>query len=226
MRIRKRLFLCVILTLLMIAIVPAFSSNASSNKTKALKAYKKYLSSNTIMVLPKNTQLGNYPPPGYQGSKPSGIRFALAYLDKDNTPELFLVDSKMSNIFGVFSYIIGKVVRVGFSGMYQKPIAYYKGEEYYYSYGEPGYVGGTEDEESYTYYKLNSNNDFGIVLLHTHMTDHDFYYSWVQTELSRPLERITHDEFNSLHSCYSGGKAPTKLKFYTNTSINRRKYLK
>ena len=199
------------------------SSYASSNK-KALKAYKKYLSKSKIMVLPKNTTLGNYPATGYQGSKSSGVKFALAYLDKDNIPELFVVDYKLSNVFGVFSYIKGKVIRVGYSRLYEIPIAYYKGEEYFYSYGEPYFDG---DDETYCYYKLYSNED-GIVLRYFHDTgnNRDNYYRWYGTPLSHPMVTISRETFNSLHEKYCGGKAPTKLKFFKNTAKNRKKRLK
>ncbi len=103
---RKSKLLIVSLTALL-SLTLSGNTFAASAKSKALKAYNKFLSSGSLSI-----------PYAYEKVNKSNCRFSVIYLDKDSTPEL--VVSWQGGEYGnpwtngaLYRYSGGKVVRVG-----------------------------------------------------------------------------------------------------------------
>ena len=124
-KILRALQLLLILTLVFTAI-PAMPGEAASTKSKALSAYKKKLSASKVTVLPpgKKVTVNYYDTVTYRYSKSAAVKFAIAYIDNDNIPELILQDNRYC--YGVWTYKSGKVRCVHWGDSLTDPYGYYK----------------------------------------------------------------------------------------------------
>ena len=218
MQLRKHIWYKIMLTMmLMVLLIPGIPTQAASKKN-ALRAYKKLLSMNTIMIVPKNIQL--YPDGRYKGTKREKAQFSLAYLDSDNIPELFIYDNYIG--YALFRYAGGKVVRANYAIAYAKPGGYYPGTGIYRVDSDTeGYI----FHDEYIRYHSGKHN---IVLEHRHIHDYDEDENEVISDDYYTVysESISKGRFDDLLAEYTNGKTMTRLVLRKNTASNLKKYLK
>ena len=193
-----------------------FSCTAfASPKSKAFKAYKKYLSKSKVYVMPKGYKwytrdFTDYRAKTYKGTKASKVKFAFAYIDNDNVPELILTDAKWGS--AIYKYMGGKVTCVDHVSFYDKYKGYYKKSGLIYRLH-------TSEGTPYTdnYEKLEGN-----VLNKVCYIEHDSEYDPPMYHLT-DWQEVSKAEFNAARAQAAGGKKYTKFKFYSNTAANRKK---
>ncbi|MCD8018265.1 MAG: hypothetical protein LUF92_01380 [Clostridiales bacterium] len=185
-------------------------------KKKALKAYKKFLSQDTIKWNKTSTKV-----------KLSKCEFLLVYLDNNSVPEL-IVSSGSNNLASaggevLYTYKNGKVKYVDYAKYgfyyYKKKGVYYKyydgGQFYYYTFskGKSKYVLNVINESvnsrdwegdgkrTYAYYKItNSSTGAGKYILES--------------------------EYKAYFKKLVGSKKAKEPKLHKNTAKNRKKYIK
>lgn len=219
MRSRKRnAFRTLLVVLMLVMLFPGVTAHAASKK-KALKAYKKLLSKNTIMIAPKNATI--WPEIKYKGTKKKNARFSLAYLDSDKVPELFVYDPSAG--YAVFRYKKGKAVRAGYELYWTVP----KG--YYYKTGIYRTSGDVEGYIFYDRYNRYSSGKFTQIIEHNYCEDYDDDDNRIIEHEYRSYpgaREITKGRFDALLKNYTKGRAMTGLVLRKNTAKNRKKYLK
>ncbi len=207
MKQRKTAKLLLLLGLIMsLTFALSFTSQAASNKTKALKAYKKMLSQTTI-------DRNGWP------IKSKNCQFSIAYIDNDNVPELVLYNDQdvphMGGYGTLFTYRKGKVQFVAEMNLDSSSLAgYYKKKGIYTSYY---YQGG----ESISYNKL-SKGASSTVLSQSRRLIGLKMGPW---SYRKNITDITKKQFTKQLKKYVGSKKITKFKFYKNTAKNRKKYV-
>ena len=245
MKKRKGFFLLFLMLLVMVFAVPAQAAKTkpSSKRQKAIKAYKKYLQKSNIMIIPKGTkdwQSGKK----YKGTKSKNVRFALADVDNDSFPELFICDKNKYNN-ALFTYYKGKVKRIG---IVAEPVGYYNKKNLFVTSGNVEL-----SDFIYQYSSISSSKKIKGVLRYTWYDDYDYYdedneddddddlIQYVEKRTSsdgEPYARIreyyiwskdknvTKNSFNSNLKKITSGESMTKIILRKNTKTNRRKYLK
>lgn len=198
---------------------------AATQKSKALKAYKTFLSKNTVTW-------HSYSPKEINLKK---CKFALAYIDKDSIPELILYSAGNANshadgYYELYTFKNGKVKFVtnlmdGFSCYKKKGIfcAVHEGTggyaRYYYklSQGKAVYKFLSVSEKKANM-DLNGDGRIGV------------YYDKV-TKARTPLYesatvRVSKTAFNRDLKKIVGNAKNKTVKYYSNTRANRAKRLK
>lgn len=192
-------------------LLPTAQVQAASAKSKALKAYKAFLSQTTI---PWGTD-------SYYTAVPSkNCSFALVYIDKNTVPEL--VVKNMSDIthvagFGVvFTYKNDKV----------QPVANIQLDGKFYYYKKKGIYAGSYLSSgmlSYSYCKMSG------VKSTAKLTERKDTFSGKKTYYkanSGNGKVISKSKFTSSLKKLVGSTKRSTAKFYKNTKKNRTKYLK
>lgn len=117
----KNRFLIVVAAVLVSVCMFSLNAEAASQRTKALKAYNKFLSKSSFQVKKGGQKTTFYA---------SHCSFGIAYIDKDSVPELIIYDSWDSNHaagYGtLFTYKKGKVKKVADLEMTGESLGYYK----------------------------------------------------------------------------------------------------
>ena len=203
---------------IVIAMIPAVPGEAASQKSKALSAYKKMLNKSTVTVLPKGkkvTDWNNYKAVKYQGTKAKYVKFCIAYIDSDSVPELILADTNQL-YYGLWTYKSGKVKCLYYDDN-GAPVGYYKkkwifrGESY--SEGSIYYM---------EWFKISGVKVKSVITVVQNEVD-----EWGEfTEYYVGDKEVSRSTYKKKLKSYTGGKAMTKLVMRTDTSANRKKYLK
>lgn len=211
MKKKYTLFTCLFIFMLVLSL--PLTASAASNKKKAVKAYKKFLSKSTItLTRPSKTKVNS-----------KKIKFATAYLDGDNIPEL-IIDrtatlAKMPwgspqfspNAYAVFTYKKGKVKQIGYANSNYQVTQYYKNKGIFKQTGTTYIDEGKVQAE--TFYKINGNKSTNFA------TREGASYFLNGTSVDK-------NTFDAGINSYTGGASPTALKFYKNTKSNRNKKIK
>ncbi len=187
---------------------------AASQKTKAIQAYKNMLSQKTM-------RWGN--DDYYKKVPTSKYSFVLAYIDNNSVPELVVTSDYVTHAAGsmvVYTYRNGKIqvvtdVNSGNFFADNSKFSYYKKKGVFLSC----YVmGGVTDH----YYKMSKNKASEKL-----MADDSLMWgkSWYKCS-GGTNKKITKSSFNSNLKKLVGSTKKTTVKFYKNTSTNRKKYLK
>ena len=217
-KIRNRLLLFVLVLALF---VPSANGYASTQKQKALDAYKSMLSKSKVSILNSGSKYFDRKKNGlvtYSPTTSSKVQFAIAYIDNNDVPELIV--KRSDGLFAVFTYKNSKIYRVKagdtcdrFAGYYKKTGGYKlidSSESYY------------DDKIQYEdYYLLTSSGS--TKKLSKYVTPDEIEYRSVNKS---NIITISHASFKSKFVSLTKGKALTKVKYYSNTAANRKKYLK
>ncbi|MCD8019848.1 MAG: hypothetical protein LUF92_09805 [Clostridiales bacterium] len=198
----------------LLCLIPA-KTEAASAKQKAMKAYKKFLTQESIPW-----SVYNYD----ETADPSLCKFSLVYLDNNSVPELVVSggDTYYKPYMTIYTYKNGKVTLVenssyGFSSYYKK-----KG------------IIVESAAKGATFYNKYSNGQLKIVLAKLNENaqgrdlngDGKIGYAYYKTTSSGDIKYISKSSFNKRLKKLVGSKNTKKLKFYKNTAKNRKKYLK
>lgn len=193
---------------------PARSRLAASQKSKALSAYKKFLSKSYVKI--------GYGKDENYKAYPKNWKFALAYIDNDSVPELVIdagYDYRSYPCTMVYAYTGGKVKKVSEETGHGATFKYYKKKGMLrYDWAYHGYA-------SKDYVRYNSGKGTHFLSAYTDRDGSEAYYkgSWsgrpYENEISKSLL------LKNLRK-YVGTTTPTKAVYHKNTSSNRTKYLK
>lgn len=87
----RRLAKAVLLLVLSFVMILGVSLTANASaKSKAMKAYKKFLAKKNVVVIPKGTTMDYFSGKKYSSSPRSNLQFAIGYVNNDKVPELFV----------------------------------------------------------------------------------------------------------------------------------------
>lgn len=204
---------------LVFTMIPVMPGEAASTKSKAIAAYKKKLSKSKVTVLPRGKKVldinDNYVT--YRSSKKANVKFALAYIDNNNVPELILEDSHYG--YGVWTYKGGKVTCVLWGDSYDEPYGYYrkKGiyEERSWTEGSPFY------KIFYKYKNGKMTKKLTKFVYEVGEPEAEYYFC------TKPYyTSVSKATFRKKLKSYVGSTKVTKFKLKKNNSSNRKKYLK
>ncbi|MCD7744179.1 MAG: hypothetical protein LUI13_02620 [Lachnospiraceae bacterium] len=192
-------------------------AEAASSKTKALKAYKKFLAQSTMTWGEGSSTTVTL----------SKCRFAVVYLDKNSVPELILYAGSNSVDGSDGSYLIYtyKNGRVTFVARAWESFSYYKKKGvyltshrwngYYYTFSSATAVRRfSVTDETVSYYDINGDGEYSLV------------YKRFADATDSTGTVISKSAFNSQLKSLIGSKKLTTPKFRKNTAANRKKYLK
>ena len=199
--------------LCLLALSPV-KTQAASGKTKALKAYKSYLSK----VRKQNKK----------------SKFALAYIDRDSVPELYVITKGKG---GIYKYSGGKVKRVhdinysgddyrDFRAYYYKKTGVFR-EDYHNS-------GACSDYEKYFYLKgkLLKNGSrrqrwcIGYDEYYTEGGERSYESSYSYTKNALKGKTVSRKALAKQVKKYTKGKKPTRISLKANTPANVKKKVK
>lgn len=213
----NRILKFILILALVVAMIPAMPGEAASTKSKAMAAFKKKLSASTVTVLPKGKKVINLNDKKvtYKSSKTKNVKFAIAYIDNNNVPELILEDPFYG--YGVWAYKGGKVTCVLWGDSYCKTYGYYKKKGIY---EDITYSEGSPFTKSFYQYKNGKMTERLSKFVHQEgrpEADYSFH---------NPYKEVSKAAFKKRLNSYVGKTAVTKLYPVKNTSKNRKKYLK
>lgn len=198
---------------------------AASQKSKALKAYKTFLSKNTVTWHSYSSKKINL----------QKCKFALAYIDKDSVPELILNSAGNENChadgyYELYTYKNGKVKFVtnlmdGFSCYKKKGVfcAVHEGtggyESYYYQFSKgKAFYKLYRMSEKKSNVDINQDGWIGV------------YYKKVTKARTPQYEsstvKVSKSAFNKELKKIVGNAKNKTVKYYPNTAKNRTKHLK
>ena len=210
---RNHVKVAVVLSMLITLILACgMTSQAASQKTKAMKAYKKMMTDKYIYkenwrMLTKN------------------CHFAVAYIDNNSVPELVVFnDWDIPHLGGygmLYTYRNGKVQYVtGLTLDEKKTLGYYKKKGILTdAYAQQGMKG-------VSYLKLKSGKVSDVLYKEYVAKGNSWKLKTYYKYASKKLTKVTKSKFNKALKSYVGSKKFTKFKFYKNTASNRKKYLK
>ena len=202
----KKLRCSLLLVLMMSILMSAIPVQAAAGKkTKAMKAYSAFLRKKTVKV-------------GDDAVPAAKIKFAIAYINNDNVPELIVRGKRgyfgktpTDHGFQVYTFKKGKVKKTKlFYAMSENDpmidasiIKYYK---------KKNCVILDENYAGYVYANINGKRSWRRF--------YDSYY------ISSREGRVTKKEFEKALKKMVGSKKAKTVKYYKNTKANRRKVLK
>ena len=198
------------LVLIFVLALAPLNVQAASNKTKALKAYKKLLSA-------KNIRWGTN---SYEPTVPAkNCQFALAYIDNDSVPELIVYNNKdVPHMVGyglLYTYRSGKVRLLGYINIDNK-LSYYKKKGVIVT----SYVsGGT----TYSYFKLSKTKITNKLAIGIDVLTQKKSYYTVSNDI---FKKTSKSKFNKALKKLVGSKKKTTIKFRKNNASNRKKYIR
>lgn len=194
----RLVMLCMILTSAFFT--QSLTSDAASQKTKALKEYNRLLSQKKLKWS------------GNLKVKSSKLKFSLIYVDKDSVPELFIDGTSagtthVSGAYKLYTYRNGKLYDVG---TYRDSFGYYKKKGVFVS---KTYLHG----EYEAYHKLSKGED--VIRLRSEKYYTTQYFDGNENQISKAsykkqLKKLTGKKKASAPVCVN------------NTSANRKKLLK
>ena len=214
MKKRSILFMLMMLFACSLMVIPSGKTYAASAKSKAIKAYKKKLSKSTVAVFPKGLKVYDEfwePPISYKSTKSSQVTFALAYITKDNVPELIIKDPKYG--YASFTYKKGKVKRLQHWDNYDFPHGYYKKKGIFMNYASSE---GTPHTDMY--YKVTGSKAELVMDV--------FFDGNDPLEYKVNKKEVSASQFKKARKSYVGKTKLTKIKMRKNTKANRKKYMK
>ena len=225
-------FICGLMTLCIVVtwILMPMNTQAMSKKRKAMKAYKKYLSETWLKyydvdgkeyedAFDEEGQITVY-------AYAPKVKFAVAYINKDKTPELILNigDSlNTDNVLGnhpygqLYTYKSGKVRCLGgFSLFEPSKSKYYKKKNLI-----ADYAFDDATDHDIQYFGI-SGNKIKFKLIKSYVTKNSIeYYDW-----ANGYKHISKKQFNKKLKKLKRNKKSSKFKWHSNTPSKRRKYLK
>lgn len=214
-KIRYRLILtfCLLTAFSMLLPVTSVTSNAASAKKKALKAYSKFLSSETI---------------SWEGSwsvSSANCSFAIAYVDNNSVPEL-IVENSMDNPhaagYGIlYTYKNGKVKKVANLELNGGTFIYYKKKGIFKdNYSQAGWF-------TTHIYKFSGKRASEKLIADINMAGAPANVSSVYYKVSGTKHTvITKSAYKKKLKSLTKSKKSTKAKFYKNTAAKRKQKLK
>ena len=218
MKRKKSIVMCLLLLVLLAFPV---SAQAASQKKKALKAYEKFLTKETVGFLDGGGELLNVPM--------AACRFALAYVDNNSVPELVVYSPEIEKLdwggglkyggdyygcYIVYTYKNGKVKRTARTQLV-KFAGYYKKEGVL---AERYTIKGGLKENHYILKKGKLKEAFSRSK-GAHSKNRIYRNDMKQTVISKAA-------YEKGLKSLTGGRKLTKVKFRANTAANRKKYLK
>lgn len=204
-----------LLSLFIFCIIIAFpvQTNAASAKKKALNGYEKILNSSKIRLYISDSAAYD----DYLESK--DMSFALAYIDDDSVPEMIIRRTDKMEFWPGYDSIIftwknSKVKRLNVkpSGSAYKVTKYYKKTGVFINHSNFGET---------MYVKLAK----GKTSLELSCREGSFKDSG-KPEYSNKTRDLSGSEFKLELKKLVKNKKASKLKFYKNTTVNRKKHLK
>lgn len=197
--------------------------DAASQKSKAIKAYKQFLSKSSITWTE-----------GYTNVAASDCKFALVYIDKDSVPELVLKTDAVSHAEGyyqLYTYKNGKVKRLAYL---KDGFSYFKKKGVFRTT-----YGPMMGEQSFEYYKM-SKNSYSYVggwikscwVNGEWREDGTYEYNYykalnkVKDCNNARTKEISKKQFQKELKKLVKSTKESKPKFYSNTAKNRKKHLK
>lgn len=192
------LMLCMILTCAFFT--QSVTSDAASQKTKALKEYNRLLSQKKLRWSDKLKV------------RSSKLKFSLIYIDKDSVPELFIDGTSagtthVSGAYKLYTYRNGKLYDVG---AYRDSFGYYKKKGVFVS---KTYLHG----EYETYHKLSKGTD--VIKLRS-----EKYYTTQYFDENE--NRISKAAYKKQLKNLTGKKKVSAPVCIRNTAANRKRLLK
>lgn len=202
----------------MVLMTLLFSMNtlASSARSKAFKAYRNYLSKSRVYIFPKGHKGSRwgyhrgsygYYKAKYKGSPAKRLMFAIAYIDKDNIPELIVRDQDWGGT--LYKYSGGKLRRVLQYDYYEGISAYYERKSVIV---ERHSTEGTPYYEYYGVLKSRKSMVFGSA---EHFHTRPIYY------LKGRKKAVSKKMFDRAIKSRVGGARRMEMKWYENTAANR-----
>ena len=212
---KKKTFLTALTMLILSAalLIPVQSTQAASAKSKAITAYKKFLSQKTI-------PWGN---DAYYTAVPAkNCSFSLIYIDNNSVPELVITNTQdITHIAGfgvIYTYRNGKMQLVQNTQLDGKFYYYKKKGIYASSYLSSGIV-------NYTYSKLSKGKATAKLSKQTNTNFGKTTTEYYKISSSK-MTKLTKSKFNKSLKNLVGSKKRSTAKFYKNTKAKRTKYLK
>lgn len=200
------------LLVVLVAFAMPLSAQAASQKTKAIKAYKIFLSKAMI------------PWDDDWNVRASRCSFGLAYIDGDNVPELIVSTSDVSHAAGygrIYAYKNGQVKRVANLAMNDSKCSYYKKKGVVIDTYAQG--GSTKNYKKLTAAGLTTKLAvFSNVAKVPWLPKGTSYYKMTGYTNKKVSKATFHKELKKL----VGNKKATKVSMRKNTVANRKKYLK
>ena len=211
MRSKKNRKLWGLMVLLLILVCSSVTTQAASQRTKAVKAYASFLSKNRYL---KWTDRSNM-----RTGQAKKCYFALACIDNNDVPELVLYTPDSCHLFGwgvMYTYRNGRVVRVSeLCFDLRSTLGYYKKKDVYVdNYSCTGL--GTY------FYNRISGRGFGCKEIRYNYRTR----KWVTSGYNWNNKFVSKANFDRALKRVVGKTKFTKYKFYKNTAANRKKYLK
>ena len=200
-----------ILSVFLIILCFAFPAQAASKKTKALKAYKKYLEK-----YEKDCKKDGF----------STNAFGIAYINNDNIPDLVMYRPEFPSMGkpSIYTYKKNKVVCLSLS----PASCYYT--KYYKKKGAVISVLVKDDNWNYRDYSFfdfkKTGTDSVSHNISFALSQEDGKYYKFNLKSDKERKQITKKEFNSLLKKKVGKAKAKKIKYHKNTKKNRNKYLK
>ncbi|MBE6005811.1 MAG: hypothetical protein E7238_01385 [Sarcina sp.] len=222
-QLRRRLSLHFIHLLLAFAIatalIPAVRGEASSG-SKALQYYRTMLSQKTIKVLPwgKTVTAANDKTAKYWFSQSKNIKFSVAYINNDNTPDLILYDPFYG--YGIWTYKSGKVKCLFWEDTQSEPIGYFKKKSIF---RDNRYEDGTVFDRNY--YKLESGRSRLIQYASCDGIPSGNKLRF-EYHLGRSSKTVSEGRFYRNLSKYTGSSKMSQIYLHWNTKNNIGKFLK
>ena len=205
-RIRNRLLLFVLVLALF---VPSANVCALTQKQKAFNAYKSMLSKSKVSIVSSGS-----PTPS------SKVQFAIAYIDNNDVPELIV--KRSDGLFAVFTYKNNKIYRVKKGNGDDRFVGYYKKTGGYKLIDDKNKSGVYYLEN---YYLLTNSGTTEKISKYVYLGPGPMWIGYDSFNKGHCVA-INHSTFKSKFVSLTKGKSLTKVKYYSNTAANRKKYLK
>lgn len=215
--------LFLVITVLVMSCFSIKHVEAASQKSKAIKAYKQFLSKSSITWTEDYTDVPS-----------SDCKFALVYIDKDSVPELVLKCDGVSHAEGyyrLYTYKNGKVKELAWL---KDSFSYFKKKGVFRTT-----YGPMMGEQSFEYYKMSKSS-------------YSYVGGWIKSwwvngewRENGPYEYHYYKAMNKVEDCNSArtkeiskkqfqkelkklvkSTKESKAKLYSNTAKNRKKHLK
>lgn len=195
----KNILMLLCVALLAGILLPGVQTEAASKKTKALKAYKKLLASDSIEFSSRGSV------------NPSDYSFALVYIDNNSVPELVIWGNQPHSLYAVYTYKNGKAKFLQNTG---DGFGYYKKKGIF--------AGGLFSSYACeNYFKLSA----GKSIKRFSITEYNGFASYQRYQSNKEVS-ITKAKFKrQLKKLVGSTKETTNITWHKNTVANRKKYL-
>ena len=214
MTIRKKTWLLCLLALLAIPLAAGIFScqaSASTQKAKAFKAYRRFLSKRKI----------DWDDDEYEPQIMSKLDFAIAYIDNNDVPELVIHNTRgpSHGVFGdgmVYIYWKGRLKKAGALGCsLMKRVRYYEKIGIIRDYSFDNFK-----RNWCYYYRLSSGK------VRPTGTETEYNYDDHRWEYSTKFKKCSRKKYNQSIKAITKNKNGKNFKWIKNTAANRKKYLK